>query len=179
MGISTPLRPSLERKVETRVYISNTSGDYPKYSKVLGQPKAGVDMRLNQVSLDDQVEITAIDDPMVRKNLRVMGVTEGTSLHCLKRLRKGPMVIRTGSITLAVGPELAEGIEVALCPCKGHGRPRGWHVNCGRTRKKDNGHQHDGPQGRRGRRHQRRGRRGLNRRQGRKNVAEGDSGSPQ
>jgi len=41
-----------------------------------------------------------------------MGVSEGTVLLCLKRLHKGPLVVRTGGVTLALSRELAGRIEV-------------------------------------------------------------------
>ncbi len=71
-------------------------------------------MRLSEVAQKARVRVVRINDPETRRNLRTMGVTEGTDLRCLKRLHKGPLVVRTGGVTLALGRELADKIEVAV-----------------------------------------------------------------
>ena len=91
-------------------------------------------MRLSQMSPQARVTVVAIEDPATRRNLRTMGVSEGTVLVCLKRLRRGPLVVRTGGVTLALGHELANRIEVSHCSDGGGGRGRnlGRHRNRGR-----------------------------------------------
>lgn len=69
-------------------------------------------MLLSDVPQQTQVRVVAITDPNTRRSLRTMGVAEGTVLLCLKRLHKGPLVVRTGGVTLALGRELAGSIEV-------------------------------------------------------------------
>jgi len=69
-------------------------------------------MHLSDVPQQVKVKVVAIEDPTTRRNLRTMGVSEGTVLLCLKRLHKGPLVVRTGGVTLALSRELAGRIEV-------------------------------------------------------------------
>ncbi len=95
-------------------------------------------MRLSEVPQRTKVKVVAIEDPTTRRNLRTMGVSEGTVLLCLKRLNRGPLVVRTGGVTLALGRELAGRIEVT----NGLNGPNG-HEEGGRHRaRRRKGHRH-------------------------------------
>jgi len=72
-------------------------------------------MKLDEVEPSDLVEIVVIEDFELRQNLRFLGIIEKTRVHCLHRIRSGPMVIRASGVTLGIGMDHARKIEVKQC----------------------------------------------------------------
>ena len=56
--------------------------------------------------------VLRIKDPQVRQQANRLGMGEGEEVYCVARKSKGPVVLARGGQMVAVGGEIARGIQV-------------------------------------------------------------------
>lgn len=69
-------------------------------------------MSLDMVCLGSEVCIVSIPDGPAKLQLIRMGIMEGTRVLCHGKLPAGPVVLKCHRQEIAIGRQLAEGIEV-------------------------------------------------------------------
>ncbi|MCL6563445.1 MAG: ferrous iron transport protein A [Firmicutes bacterium] len=69
-------------------------------------------MQLDQVPVGRTVVVRSVHPPTLRSQALRLGIGVGARLEVVRRLKGGPVVVRSPAGQLAVGKELAQGIEV-------------------------------------------------------------------
>jgi Fe2+ transport system protein FeoA len=69
-------------------------------------------LTLEQAKVGDVLLIRRILDPETATIAMRIGVSEGEVLHLASKIPGGPVVIRRGSMEIALGREICKGIEV-------------------------------------------------------------------
>lgn len=71
-------------------------------------------MRLAEAEQEDKLEIISITDSRVQTQAFRFGIAEGAYVRCKEKIPRGPIIINKNLQEIAIGRELAEGIEVRL-----------------------------------------------------------------
>ena len=78
-------------------------------------------MTLDEANSGETVRVLVMPRGMVRTQMLRLGVEEGSELRCILRIPAGPVVVRHGTLEMALGRKIASAIEVRSC----HASPRG------------------------------------------------------
>jgi len=57
--------------------------------------------------------VVKIKDPQVRRQADCLGMGEGEDVYCIARKDNGPVILGRGGQMVAVGGEIARGIQIA------------------------------------------------------------------
>ncbi|WP_350342727.1 FeoA family protein [Proteinivorax tanatarense] len=69
-------------------------------------------MRLTQLKPGQKAFIKRVNDKKSRGQITRFGLTFGAEIHCIKNIKKGPVIINVDNIFLAIGYRLAHEIVV-------------------------------------------------------------------
>ncbi|MCJ2520021.1 MAG: ferrous iron transport protein A [Candidatus Thermoplasmatota archaeon] len=70
-------------------------------------------MNLTEVPSGRKARIESILDPVTRDYLLRLGIVEGSTVECVQRMARGPVVVRKSSLELSLGRRVAERILVS------------------------------------------------------------------
>ncbi len=73
----------------------------------------GFSFPLSQIRKNQQVQILSIPNAAVRNAALRIGMTEGSCIRCISKIRNGPIILLVSNQQVAVGYHLAQNIKIA------------------------------------------------------------------
>ena len=69
-------------------------------------------MTLTEAKRGDSLRVVAMPASLVRTQVLRLGIVEESQITCVLNISSGPVVVRQGTLEVALGRKIASGIEV-------------------------------------------------------------------